>query len=105
LVIERPKVVVIGAGPYGLTATRYLSTIADVTTFEAKETVGGVWYYTDVTEETHPDLENDPFYKLYGHLHSSMYKNLSCNIPKWCMTFKDFPHDKLSDTIMMQPDF
>jgi cation diffusion facilitator CzcD-associated flavoprotein CzcO len=101
----KPKICVIGAGIYGLAATKYLKDVGEVTTFEAKDTVGGVWAYSDVTEDNHPDLENDPFYKLYGNLHQSLYKNLTLNVPKPCMTLKDFPHKPETPTMMSADEF
>jgi cation diffusion facilitator CzcD-associated flavoprotein CzcO len=67
------KVCIIGAGPQGLTTLKYASPFCDITSFTCNKTVGGMWNYNPYTEETHPDLANDEYYKLNGHLHASTY--------------------------------
>jgi cation diffusion facilitator CzcD-associated flavoprotein CzcO len=87
-----PRVVIIGAGPSGLVAIRNLINKAQITCFESKSEVGGIWHRDQYTEETHPSLNQDVYYQNYGSLHSSMYEDLVCNIPKCLMCFKGFPH-------------
>ena len=103
--IARPDIAIIGCGPTGVMSLRHLHTVANVTAFEAKDDVGGVWYYTDLSEENHPNPESDPFYKVYGHLHSSLYDSLWTNVPKQMMTFKDFYHKEETPHIMEAKTF
>ncbi len=39
------KVVVIGAGPNGLIALKYLKDKTDIVCFESKSDIGGIWQY------------------------------------------------------------
>lgn len=76
------KVCVIGAGAAGCCAVRYaVSFKCDVIAFEQSEVIGGTWVYSD-------DIQTD---KFSNEIHSSMYKNLSTNLPKEIMQFPDFP--------------
>ncbi|XP_072037198.1 uncharacterized protein [Amphiura filiformis] len=80
------RVAVIGAGPAGLCAARYLSPKPDSfepIVFEKSDRIGGTWVYT---EETGKDQYGFP-------IHSSMYKNLKTNQSKEVMAFPDFPFD------------
>ena len=86
-----PVVVVIGGGPCGILSLKHLIGKADIFCFESKADIGGMWHFDPVNELTHPDLSNDPYYKLYGVLHSSLYENLQANLPKASMVFKGFP--------------
>ena len=74
----------------------------DVDTFEARDDIGGLWHAEMVSELTHPDLQNDEYFKLNGHLHCSIYENMSTNLPKYLMALKDFPHAKEA-SIMLKP--
>ncbi|CAH1259248.1 FMO2 [Branchiostoma lanceolatum] len=63
------RVAVIGAGPAGLCAARFLSAEPDCylpTVYEQTAAVGGTWVYTDRTGTDHCGIP----------VHSSMYKNL-----------------------------
>ena len=102
---QKPKIAIIGAGPTGLLSCRHLKDIADVTVFEAKSTVGGIWNYSDITTDNHPNLAQDPFFQLYGNLHSSLYADLVCNLPRHCMTYKDFPHKKNMPYVLNSKQF
>jgi cation diffusion facilitator CzcD-associated flavoprotein CzcO len=73
-------------------AARHLKGIAEIKGYEAKQDVGGVWLYSDISIRTHPNLESDAFYKLYKCLHETMYNDLTTNLPKNLMTMKDFPY-------------
>jgi len=99
------KVAIIGAGPSGLLAAKYCKSHSEVTIFESKSAIGGNWLYTDINEGNHPDLESDDYYKLYKCLHSSMYKDLTANLPKQLMTFKDFLHKEETPTIQTHSQF
>jgi thioredoxin reductase len=97
-----PKVAIIGAGPNGILTARHCKNIADVTVFESKDDVGGMWIYTETTEQNHTDLSSDAYYQQYKCLHSSMYKHLISNLPKYLMTFKDFPHPEDAEWLLPQ---
>ena len=102
---SKPRIAIIGAGPTGLLSCRHLKDIADVTVFEAKSKVGGLWNYSEINKHNHPNLQQDPYYQLYGSLHSSLYENLICDIPKHCMTYKDFPHKENTPYILTSQQF
>jgi cation diffusion facilitator CzcD-associated flavoprotein CzcO len=87
-----PRVVVIGGGPSGLVAIKNLLNKAEIICYESKSDVGGIWHPDKFTEESHPNIKEDAYYQTYGALHSSMYEDLVCNIPKCLMCFKGFPH-------------
>ena len=89
-----PKVAIIGAGPSGLMSARHIKEVAEITVFESKSDLGGLWLYSDISERNHPNIESDEYYKLYGYLHDSIYYDLICNLPQQFMMFKDFPHDE-----------
>ena len=98
--MQKPTIAIIGAGPAGLASARHFKELGDVTIFDAKKEVGGMWVYTDYNEFNHPNLESDGYYRLYGNIHSSLYKDLMTNIPKNFMCFKDFKHDESTPHIM-----
>ena len=101
--VQRLKVCIIGAGPIGINCTKYFKQYHDVDTFEARDDIGGLWNYTIISELTHPDLQNDEYFKLYGNLNPSIYENMTANLPKFLMSFRDFPvSDKYS--MMMRPE-
>lgn len=61
------KIAIIGAGPAGLCAARYiLQSHHEVTLFEQSGEIGGNWVYTDQTGEDEYGLK----------IHTSMYRNL-----------------------------
>lgn len=101
----KPDVAIIGCGPSGLLSLRHLQSIANLTAFEAKDDIGGMWYYTDLTEDNHPNIRSDPFYQVYGYLHSSLYYDLYTNAPKQMMTYKDFYHKEETPFIMDSQTF
>ena len=70
-----PIVCVIGGGISGLCAIRHLSKVAEVTCYEMKEDVGGLWNYSDENSWTkNPD--NDLFFAKNGVGYDSMYDPL-----------------------------
>ena len=99
------KIAIIGGGVSGLLSARHLKDIARIKVFEAREDIGGCWLYSEYNEKTHPDVESDAYYNLYGNLHSSLYHNLLTNTPKECMTFKDFYHSEDTPYIMKAEQF
>ena len=100
-----PKVAIIGAGVCGILSARHLKDVADIKVYESKEDIGGIWLYTEFSERNHPDLGSNAYYNLYKNLHSSLYHSLLTNIPKECMTFKDFYHSKETPYIMKSEVF
>ena len=93
LTATKQKVIIIGAGPSGLLTLKHLKEEPqfEVTVFDAKKQLGGVWLFSDINEENHPNLNNDAFFKHYGAMHSSLYEEMQVDIPKILMTFKGFP--------------
>ena len=86
------RTIIIGGGPAGLSALRYISMVTDdIVLYEAKTEVGGMWVYEDKSELTHPNLKDDTFFKNSGYLHSSMYEPLTTNVPFFTLTSFDFP--------------
>ena len=73
--------------------------------FETKDDVGGLWNYSEFSEENPAEIENDVFYKLYGWVQGSIYKDLVTNNPKHWMTFKDFCISKDYPNSMKQEQF
>ncbi|KAL4438318.1 hypothetical protein ABPG74_009741 [Tetrahymena malaccensis] len=88
---DQKSVLIIGAGPCGLSSLKYLSNMVNVICIECKEDLGGQWRQEKYTEETYPNLQNNAFYNQHGALQSSMYENLICDVPKSFMIFKDTP--------------
>jgi len=95
------KVAIIGAGPSGLVGTRHLSESPNlqVTVFEVKDDIGGLWVY-DEKNEADPRFDSqkakDPYYQFYGNYHPSMYTYLQSNLPYFMAAFKDFSHPELA---------
>lgn len=76
------KIAVIGAGFSGLMAIRHLKEAGlFVDCYEQSSTLGGTWRYSDRTGLDENGLP----------VHSSMYKNLSSNVPKELIGFPDLP--------------
>ncbi|XP_076078183.1 uncharacterized protein LOC143048390 [Mytilus galloprovincialis] len=84
--MDEKKIAVIGAGIMGVSALRRLSENKKflLTCFERNYDLGGLWVYTDQTE-------ND----VYGRkIHSAMYSNIQTNLPKQLMQLEGFPVDE-----------
>ena len=73
------RCLVIGGGPSGLVMARHLREVMDVTVAECKDEIGGLWNYTEKTDQTTP--ASDLFKSLYGHQHGSIYSGMLLNIP------------------------
>lgn len=100
------KVAVIGAGPCGLAAAKYLTAqeaFESVVVFEQNPEVGGVWYYSRKPVETVRVPQVSPFIPPDPPIESEkgpvfpspLYEDLTTNIPWTIMKYGDldFPHD------------
>ncbi|KAH8805945.1 flavin dependent monooxygenase-like protein [Xylogone sp. PMI_703] len=100
------RIAVIGAGPSGLAAARYLiseSIFDAVDIYEQQAEVGGVWYHTSeatedisvpqTTPRTQPDQPIWPKDSTIPIFSNPMYDHLHANIPKdlMCFSDKEFP--------------
>ncbi|KAL4485421.1 hypothetical protein ABPG72_008289 [Tetrahymena utriculariae] len=102
---NQKSVLIIGAGPCGLTNLKYLNNKVNVICIDCKQDLGGQWCLDKYTEETHPNLQSNAFYKQHGFLQSSMYEKLICNVPKSLMVFKDSPAQQEYDEFMTCSQF
>ncbi|KAH6611136.1 thiol-specific monooxygenase [Trichoderma cornu-damae] len=104
------KVAIIGAGPAGLAAARYLraqGAVDCITIFEQQDEVGGVWRYSGIAPKEVPVPQQDPFWGPEPSIWpegapapvfpSPMYERLYANIPGCLMGFhgREFPSDSL----------
>ncbi|KAF9952687.1 Cyclopentanone 1,2-monooxygenase (CPMO) [Mortierella alpina] len=93
---QRKRVAVIGAGASGLPAIKECldeKEFIEVVAFEQQQHLGGLWRYTEVSEEN-------------PNPHSSVYKSTIINTSKECMSYSDFaipidwptylPHQKVA---------
>ncbi|KAF5553997.1 flavin-containing protein [Fusarium mexicanum] len=101
------KIAIIGAGPTGLAAAKYLIAqgFEDIAIFEQQDHVGGIWRYYGLAPGTCPVPQEDPHCPPENPIRwnstsapiftSPMYENLHANIPKEVMRFSDqaFPED------------
>ncbi|PHH82059.1 hypothetical protein CDD82_7140 [Ophiocordyceps australis] len=101
-------IAIIGAGPTGLAAAKYLraqSAFDSITIFEQQEQVGGVWNYSDAAPKIYQVPQEDPFQPPDSPIVcptsetplflTPMYFDLHTNIPSTLMNFSDqsFPKD------------
>ncbi|KAM7208719.1 hypothetical protein V8F20_000882 [Naviculisporaceae sp. PSN 640] len=104
------NIAIIGAGPCGLAAAKYLvaqKSFQNITIFEQQDEVGGVWYYSRETSHTRHVPQTSAFCPpdpplRFSHnqapkFPSPMYEVLHTNIPRSLMQFSDlpFPADSL----------
>ncbi|KAF4984304.1 hypothetical protein FDECE_17117 [Fusarium decemcellulare] len=102
------KIAIIGAGPAGLSAAKYLTaqgSFDELVVFEQQDQVGGIWNYSGLAPGTCHVPQEDPFCPPDEPIRwcspaapiftSPMYENLHANIPKAIMKFscQDFPDD------------
>ena len=60
------------------------------TVLEQGSRAGGVWVYTEATEEgTHAEATRE------RSVHSSMYRHLRTNLPREVMSYADFPFTRV----------
>ncbi|RFU81965.1 thiol-specific monooxygenase [Trichoderma arundinaceum] len=97
------KVAIVGAGPAGLAAARYLraqGAVDSITIFEQQDEVGGVWYYSGLAPKEVPVPQQNPFWGPEPSIWpegapapvfpSPMYERLHANIPGCLMGFHDW---------------
>jgi cation diffusion facilitator CzcD-associated flavoprotein CzcO len=104
------QVAVIGAGPTGLAAAKYLlaeGVFEQIDVYEQQGEVGGVWNYTPLLAESVPIPQTTPQVPpekpiwqkgaAYPVFSNPMYERLNTNIPKGLMQFsdQDFPVESL----------
>jgi len=104
------KIAIIGAGPSGLAAAKYLEAekyFEKIDIFEQQSEVGGVWHYTPRSDEkvsipsTGPDVPPEkpiwPKGSKAPIFSNPMYEHLNTNIPKALMAYSDheFPTESL----------
>lgn len=104
------RIAVIGAGPTGLAATKYLlaeKAFDIIDTYEQQAEVGGVWNYTPSLTERVPVPQTTPWAPPEKPswpkgapapiFSNPMYEKLNTNIPKPLMKYsdQDFPADAL----------
>ncbi|KAF6791657.1 thiol-specific monooxygenase [Colletotrichum sojae] len=98
------KIAVIGAGPTGLAAARYLEaqgTFESIVVFEQQSEVGGVWNYSEHPTTSLHVPQTDPFCPQDPPIRpdpkeppvfpTPMYRTLHANTVKTTMLFKDRP--------------
>ncbi|KAJ5594391.1 uncharacterized protein N7459_000599 [Penicillium hispanicum] len=94
------RVAIIGAGPCGLGAAKYLvaeQKFTTITLFEQRDQPGGVWNYTgdvgiaDCLSTPHATPSQRPQQPVNGTFVSPVYDSLETNIPKSMMQFIDSP--------------
>ncbi|KAF4120882.1 Flavin-binding monooxygenase-like [Geosmithia morbida] len=107
---EIESVAVIGAGPCGLAAAKYLVAerkFTKIEIFEQRDTVGGVWAYSPLNivdnnftiPRTEPSQDPDTAVKVEGkgapEFVSPVYESLETNIPHVLMNYSDqkFPDE------------
>ena len=88
-----------------MATTKHFKQFHYIDTFKAREDIGGLWNYTIISELTHPDLNNDEYYKLYGNLNPSIYENMTVNLPKYLMLLKGYPASKTYSLIMKPEEY
>ncbi|CZT50833.1 related to flavin-containing monooxygenase [Rhynchosporium secalis] len=104
------RIAIIGAGPAGLAATKYLlaeKSFDTIDVYEQQAEVGGVWNYTPSLNERVPVPQTTPWAPtekpswpkgaLAPIFSNPMYDKLNTNIPKPLMKYSDldFPDDAL----------
>jgi cation diffusion facilitator CzcD-associated flavoprotein CzcO len=101
------KICIIGSGPTGLTAAKYLlaeKAFSKVDIYEEQSEVGGVWHFTPPQQDhvkvpqTQPETAPDkPIWPEDGGapiFSNPMYEQLNTNIPKDIMKFSDKEFEK-----------
>ena len=50
-ITNKPTTIVIGGGPCGFLSVRHLKEVSNVIAFEAKPDLGGLWLYSEKTDD------------------------------------------------------
>ena len=87
---KKKRVCIIGGGISGLLTLRHLYGKVDADLYEFQDQVGGQWIYNHLTEATTPS--DNVFLKRTGFIPHSTYQGLISNLPRYCMTFMDYPY-------------
>ncbi|KAL9612706.1 MAG: hypothetical protein Q9167_002697 [Letrouitia subvulpina] len=99
------RIAVIGAGPSGLAATKYLlaeKTFSRIIIFEQRGSVGGVWDFTPpsptrnglvngISTKSPPSKAIDVVTANLPEFNTPMYEGLEANLPHTLMQFSDTP--------------
>lgn len=101
----KPKVVIIGAGVSGMITLRHLKSIADVTVFEGRSSVGGLWSLVDELSPIDGRVEGNIFKQKYDCHFRNIYDGLVANLPFVFMTYADMPHEEDSPSFLTREQF
>lgn len=97
------RIAIIGAGPSGLAAAKYLraeGTFSEIIIYEQRSSVGGLWHYTPLSTQAKPYLHGgtkDAMGLITSELpklNTPMYEGLESNLPLIVMQFSDKPFSK-----------
>ena len=89
---KMPKVIIIGGGIAGLVSARHLQDVAEVTVFEGRSNVGGLWSALDPNCAIDNESQGNLFQQQYGCHFRNIFDDLIMNIPTMFAQFKDCPH-------------
>ncbi|KAL8825427.1 MAG: hypothetical protein Q9170_007794 [Blastenia crenularia] len=108
-------IAIIGAGPSGLVAAKYLlaeNKSFDITIFEQRDSVGGLWHYTPLSPKAQQPLNGhtngstdtamDIITQELSKLNTPMYEDLESNLPLAVMQFSDAPFPKSTQLFAKQ---
>lgn len=99
------RICIIGAGPSGLSFSKYLlaeNTFSKIDIYESQAEVGGAWKYTPQTSKSSSAPQTNPHQPLESPLIAEdgeklfptpMYDTLRTNIPKMLMAYHDTPFE------------
>ena len=71
--------------------------VVSLASLEQGSRAGGVWVYTEETEEggEHAEAQQQQQQQQQRGVHSSMYRNLRTNLPREVMSYADFPFTRV----------
>ena len=100
-----PKVIIIGGGISGLICVRHLKDIAEVTAFEGRSNIGGLWSALDPNCAIDNESHGNVFQQQYGCNFKNIFDDLVMNLPTIFAHFKDFPHADGKPQFLTRDDF
>eukprot|EP00112_Aurelia_sp_Birch-Aquarium-sp1_P002728 Seg1303.5 transcript_id=Seg1303.5/GoldUCD/mRNA.D3Y31 product="Dimethylaniline monooxygenase" protein_id=Seg1303.5/GoldUCD/D3Y31 len=100
-----PKVIIIGGGISGLVSVRNLKDIAEVTAFEGRSNIGGLWSALDPNCPIDNESQGNVFQQQYGCHFKNIFDDLVMNLPTILAHFKDFPHADGKPPFLTREDF